>query len=67
MRRNGISNTTLLFVIAFIMVLSIVVATLLAYDARPTEQTKKLIEICTTTWTMGFAAILALLGSKGQR
>ncbi len=32
--------------------------------SNPTEQAKSLIETCSTTWKMGFGAIVGLIGGK---
>jgi hypothetical protein len=36
----------------------------LAYDSPPSEEVKRLIETCSTTWKMGFGAIVGLIGGK---
>ena len=45
-------------------ILSLVVSIWLAEHPNPSEEMKRLIETCTTTYKMGFGAIVGLIGGK---
>jgi hypothetical protein len=61
-----VSFKTVFWMVSALTVLSLVTAVYLA--TRPTEQqseaVRDLIKTCDTTWKMGFAGILGLLGGK---
>jgi hypothetical protein len=56
----------LFFWVALILtVLSLAIAFVLAYQSQPlSPQQNSLFETCTTTWKMGFGAIIGLIGGK---
>lgn len=45
-------------------VLSLVAAVFLSFIDPPTEERSRLIETCSTTWKMGFGAVVGLIGGK---
>jgi hypothetical protein len=59
------------FKLVFLAVLCLTVISLItsialtiAYDPHPSDEIKRLIDTCSTTWKMGFGAIVGLLGGK---
>lgn len=65
-RKASISPSFLLvfFTVLFLTVLSLAVSVYLVSRPDPTEETKRLIETCSTTWKLGFGAIVGLIGGK---
>lgn len=53
-----------LFIALGLTLLSLLTSILLAIIATPSEDTKRLIETCSTTYKMGFGAIIGLIGGK---
>jgi hypothetical protein len=45
-------------------ILSLLVSLILVLYGRDTEDSKRLIESCSTTWKLGFGAIVGLIGGK---
>lgn len=45
-------------------ILSLLVSVWLATWGKETEETKRLIETCSTTWKLGFGALVGLIGGK---
>ena len=68
MRNVGtpISAFELVFVsILALTIISLAVSVYLAVSiANPSDQVKGLIETCSTTWKLGFGAIVGLIGGK---
>jgi hypothetical protein len=56
----------MVFIGAFALtILSLVVAFVLALNVpEPSGTVERLIETCSTTWKMGFGAVIGLLGGK---
>ncbi len=56
-----------LLVFATVVLLTLVslgVSVYLALRPDPSEEVKRLIETCSTTWKLGFGAIVGLIGGK---
>jgi len=63
-------SLTPLFKLVFISVLgltilSLIVSFYLVTRDNPSEDMKRLAETCSTTWKMGFGAVVGLIGGKG--
>jgi hypothetical protein len=52
------------FSVLALTVLSLLVSVYLAGVSEPTEQANRLFVTCTTSWQMGFGAIVGLIGGK---
>jgi hypothetical protein len=72
-RRNGIENKrepARLFVLVFVSVLGLTVLSLAVslylttHFASPSEEIKRLTETCSTTWKLGFGAVISLITGK---
>jgi uncharacterized membrane protein YczE len=68
---NKLTTLTPAFKLVFCSVLGLTVLSLgvsvylaIAYSPAPSEEIKRLIETCSTTWKMGFGAIVGLIGGK---
>lgn len=53
-----------LFVAVGLTILSLSASIFLAMVATPSEDVKRLIETCSTTYKLGFGAIIGLIGGK---
>ena len=54
----------ILLAILFLTVLSLVISVFLSFQKELSEQGKNLFETCSTTWKMGFGAMVGLIGGK---
>ena len=68
---NKLVTLTPAFKLVFCSVLGLTVLSLrvsvylaIAYSPTPSEEIKRLIETCSTTWKMGFGAIVGLISGK---
>jgi len=52
------------FSVLGLTVLSLVASFVLVIREQQTEETKRLAETCSTTWKLGFGAIVGLIGGK---
>ena len=50
----------------FLTIISLIVLLLLALISIPTKLQMELFNICSTTWKMGFGALIGLLGSRNK-
>jgi len=62
-------NTNYIFKWVFITVVSLtsvslITSLVLSFTASPSQLQVSLFETCTTTWKMGFGAIVGLIGGK---
>jgi hypothetical protein len=55
---------TVLVIVTALTVLSLMTSVALSLWGRENEATERLIETCATTWKMGFAAIIGLIGGR---
>ena len=53
-----------LLIVLGLTLVSLVVSVYLASLSNPSDLAKGLFETCSTTWKMGFAAIIGLIGGK---
>jgi hypothetical protein len=53
--------------VLFLTVLSLGISLALVYHPAQSEEGKRLFETCSTTWKMGFGAIVGLIGGKTMR
>lgn len=51
-------------VVLTLTVMSLVISLVLSLFANPSSLQTSLFETCTTTWKMGFGAIVGLIGAK---
>jgi hypothetical protein len=52
------------FTVVSLTTLSLVTSILLSFNSTPSPLQISLFETCTTTWKMGFGAIVGLIGGK---
>jgi hypothetical protein len=50
--------------VLLLTLVSLGVSVYLAIRPDPSEEVKRLIETCSTTWKLGFGAIVGLIGGK---
>jgi hypothetical protein len=50
--------------VSFLTVLSLAVSVALVLYGKDTEDTRRLVETCSTTWKLGFGASVGLMGGK---